>query len=199
MNEADSDKNVYHHRNLRARLIKLGLEALEKDGAEALSLRELAKLAGVSKTAPYRHFESREAFLASLADEGFRLLYNYLLEACKKEGEQIQNMGRAYMSFAVGRPALYRLMNSPLLNRMPAEYTNWARKTFALLSNALAGSPEEENIPLNIQDATAVWAYIHGLVLIRIDGLYPHDLPQPDWERLAGTALVLPPGRTGVH
>lgn len=192
MSDIKIEKNAYHHGNLGARLIELGLEVLEIEGAEALSLRELAKMAGVSKTAPYRHFENKEIFLASLADEGFRLLYKDLLNARGNEPGSIGQMGKAYMAFAVSHPALYRLMSSSLLNRMPDSFKVWARKTLVLLSNTLDGVQNDENLPLNLHDTTAIWAYIHGLVLIRIDGLYPQDLNQPDWEQLAGTAFVLP-------
>lgn len=192
MSGIKSEKNSYHHGNLRAKLIELGLEVLEAEGAEALSLRELAKMAGVSKTAPYRHFKNKEIFLASLADEGFRLLYADLLQARGNGPGSVERMGRSYMAFAVKHPALYRLMNSSLLNRMPDPFKVWARKTLVLLSNTLAGVRDDENLPLNLHDATAIWAYIHGLVLIRIDGLYPQDLNQPDWEQLAGTIFVLP-------
>ncbi|NBS67250.1 MAG: TetR/AcrR family transcriptional regulator, partial [Betaproteobacteria bacterium] len=58
-----SKPTSYHHGNLREALLEAGLELLRKDGAESLGLRELARQAGVSRTAPYRHFESKEALI----------------------------------------------------------------------------------------------------------------------------------------
>ena len=192
MDDTSAKKESYHHGALRGELIRLGLEALERDGAEALSLRSLAEAAGVSKTAPYRHFRDKERFLGVLADEGFRQLCAELEAAVGEGPERVARMGRAYMAFALRRPALYRLMNSPLFCRMPAELIGWARRSLMLLAAALADggrdAPGGKSAAAPDMDATtAVWAYIHGLVLLRIDGLYPADLPEPDWERLAGT------------
>jgi len=174
----------YHHGNLRSEIIRLGLEALETGESEELSMRALAEKAGVSKTAPYRHFADREAILGALADEGFRLLYEDLEKAAAAPAaERVGAMGRAYMAFAVSRPALYRLMNSPLICRLPDEMTAWARRSLDLLAEVLArrGAGRKSDPDA----ATAAWAYIHGLVLIRIDGLYPERLPEPDWDELA--------------
>ena len=63
MSESETRKDTYHHGHLREELIRRGLNALEQEGAEALSLRALAESAGVSKTAPYRHFKDKEEFL----------------------------------------------------------------------------------------------------------------------------------------
>lgn len=186
----------YHHGDLKAELIRLGLAALEREGAGALSLRALAAEAGVSKAAPYRHFPERELFLGALADEGFRLLC-LALENATAKGSGLPGMGRAYMAFAVARPALYRLMNSELMCRMPSELTGEARRSMRILGAALArealvgeGSWElalEGAADLRFADeAAAAWGYIHGLVMLRIDRLFPAWLPEPDWDSLAG-------------
>jgi len=211
LSDTRSKKDTYHHGHLREELIRLGLEALEREGAEALSLRALAESAGVSKTAPYRHFKDKDIFLGALADEGYRLLHESLkasvepVRGRRRPERPVSAMGRAYMAFAVARPALYRLMNSPLICRMPDELVGWARKSLLLLAETLeadrAGSPEDAAARRvgakgttgirraghpDLDATAAAWAYIHGLTLIRIDGLYPADLPEPDWDRLAG-------------
>jgi AcrR family transcriptional regulator len=193
------ESDHYHHGDLRAELLRLGLEALEAEGAEALSLRNLAERAGVSKAAPYRHFPDRELFLGALANEGFRLLCS-ALEAARTSKGGIGAMGRAYMAFALAHPALYRLMNSPLICRLPGDTVLEAQRSMRILGAGLAeesgwqapgeepGSPfeSEEGRRLFADAAAATWAYIHGLVLLRIDQLFPRWLPEPDWERLAG-------------
>jgi AcrR family transcriptional regulator len=173
----------------------------------------LAERAGVSKTAPYRHFKDKDIFLGALADEGFRLLHIQLEQVIPGPGPSIEPipatvsgatttssavaaMGKAYMDFAVTHPALYRLMSSSLVCTLPPELTQWARRSLLLLAHSLkpatAGSNDDQAIDI---DATvAAWAYIHGLVSIRIDGLFPADLPEPQWERLAGIVPVAPPG-----
>lgn len=206
MSVPENIKDTYHHGHLREELIRRGLDALEREGAEVLSLRALAESAGVSKTAPYRHFKDKDLFLGALADEGYRLLHEALAAPIepglkrKRSESPVSAMGRAYMAFAVARPALYRLMNSPLICRMPEELTGWARKSLLLLAGTLAASrgstakepPARRAGPPDLDATAAAWAYIHGLVLIRIDGLYPADLPEPDWNRLAGVVPELP-------
>lgn len=200
MNEGTTKKSAYHHGALREELVRLGLEALEREGAEAMSLRALAEAAGVSKAAPYRHFKDKDHFLGALADEGFRRLYAELDaartgEARRGEDDGVGRMGQAYMSFAVRTPALYRLMSSSLLCRVIDESMVWARRSLMLLAETLAGatgrdadrSGPEPGVPdgADLDETAAAWAYIHGLSLIRIDRLYPDYLPEPNWERLA--------------
>ncbi len=205
--------DTYHHGHLREELLRLGLEALEAEGAEVLSLRSIAERAGVSKTAPYRHFKDKDVFLGALADEGFRLLHIQLEQVILVPGPSpeprpatasgsapnstaVAAMGRAYMDFAVANPALYRLMSSSLVCTMPAGMTQWARRSLLLLARSLrpAGpgkASREEAIDINMDATIAAWAYIHGLVSIRIDGLFPADLPEPQWDRLAGMIPVV--------
>jgi AcrR family transcriptional regulator len=169
----------------------------------------LAELAGVSKTAPYRHFKDKDAFLGALADEGFRLLHTRLEQvipitrlspepeyAIAPGSTAVAAMGKAYMDFAVAHPALYRLMSSSLVCTLPSELTQWARRSLLLLARSLrpAGldkADREEAGEINIDATIAAWAYIHGLVSIRIDGLFPADLPEPQWDRLAGIIPVV--------
>lgn len=189
----------YHHGDLRAELVRLGLEALEAEGAGALSLRAIAEKAGVSKAAPYRHFPDRDYFLGVLADEGFRLLCEALEKPAAMgiargavRGAPLASMGRAFMAFAVDHPELYRLMNSPLATRLPAELYGNARRSMELLGSGLSGGeagalPRDASGRRKVANAAAAaWAYIHGLVMLRIDRLFPAWLPEPDWDRLAG-------------
>jgi AcrR family transcriptional regulator len=196
--------DAYHHGHLREELLRLGLEALEAEGADVLSLRSLAERAGVSKTAPYRHFRDKDVFLGALADEGFRLLHIQLEQVIPVHGPgpepnpatisgspAVAAMGRAYMDFAVTHPALYRLMSSSLVCTLPSELTQWARRSLLLLARSLSPAGQDTAgsdgaVAIDIDATVAAWAYIHGLVSIRIDGLFPADLPEPQWDRLAG-------------
>ncbi len=69
-----SAKRGYHHGDLRAALLEAAREVLAKEGVEALTLREVARRAGVTHAAPYRHFADKEALLAAVATEGFAAL-----------------------------------------------------------------------------------------------------------------------------
>lgn len=111
-------KGSYHHGNLRRALIEAGLGLIEKEGAAALSLREAARRAGVSTAAPYRHFPSREALLAAIAEEGFRLLGEEIRRATADHDDAARRLGEAgiaYVLFAAAHPSHYNVMFSPEL------------------------------------------------------------------------------------
>src|SRR5690348_15474902 len=101
-------KQSYHHGDLRQALLDAALELLEKQGPEALVLREVARRAGVSHNAPYRHFASREELLAGLAARGFGEFGKRVQSA--QGGGKGTGMGEAYVGFALEHPQLFRLM-----------------------------------------------------------------------------------------
>jgi len=93
----------YHHGELRPALLRAAARILEKEGRDAISLRDLARRAGVSHNAPYRHFADRQALLAALAEEGFALL------AAALQGKPWREQA-AYLRFALANPERFRLM-----------------------------------------------------------------------------------------
>src|SRR5688572_18472909 len=105
-------RKAYHHGDLRRALLSAAADILSRRGLSDLSLREAAEMAGVSPTAPYRHFSDKEALLAGLAEEGFLLLGARLKEALSSGDflERLRAAGRAYLSFALSHPAHYRVM-----------------------------------------------------------------------------------------
>ncbi len=110
-------KGAYHHGNLRRALIDAALGLIEKEGAAALSLRAVARRAGVSTAAPYRHFSSREALLAAVAEDGFRLLAEEIRRASAAHADdparRLGESGIAYVRFAAAHPSRYNVMLSP--------------------------------------------------------------------------------------
>src|ERR1700709_1883173 len=111
----------YHHGDLRNGLLEAARCILEEQSLSALTLRAVARRAGVSHAAPYRHFPNHEALLVELGVEGFQELRQYIVEAAKitgPESDRIANIGAAYMRFVAKRPAVARLMfGSQLPNR----------------------------------------------------------------------------------
>jgi len=186
----------YHHGDLRAALLRLGLETLETEGSEALSLRTLAEQAGVSKTAPYRHYRNKAEFLGALVDEGYRLLFLALSQGERPGTTDLAAMGRRYMSFAAAHPALYRLMNSPVVCRLPEARLSWARRSLEQLGGSLAAEQHRRGGPErpSPEAIAAAWGYIHGLALLRIDALFPPWEKEPDWDYLAGIIPVVADG-----
>src|SRR5438093_13784981 len=99
-----STSSAYHHGDLRAALLQTAGKVLEKEGLGELRLRELARRAGVSHNAPYRHFPDRDALLTALAAEGFEILNSEM------RGQTSRGMGEAYVRFALDNPQRFRLM-----------------------------------------------------------------------------------------
>src|SRR3954466_7314955 len=110
--------DAYQHGDLRRALVQAGLKMLEEGGVEGLSLRGAAQLAGVSHAAPYRHFRDKQALVAAIAEEGFKLLTRRMREeiASARGREEpggrapgvlarLRAAGRGYVSFAVEHPA----------------------------------------------------------------------------------------------
>lgn len=107
-------ERAYHHGNLRAALLAQAAQTVRERGVQALSLRELAREAGVSHGAPRRHFADRQALLDALAEAGFERLGDELRSAADAAGEdfqaRLQAAAAAYVRFATRDAALLELM-----------------------------------------------------------------------------------------
>jgi AcrR family transcriptional regulator len=104
----------YHHGNLRSALLERASRTVDERGAQALSLRELAREVGVSHAAPRRHFPDRQALLDALAEDGFERLGDELREAVERAGtafdRRLHALAAAYITFATRHAALLELM-----------------------------------------------------------------------------------------
>jgi len=110
------DQSHYHHGNLREALIQTALQILAVDGVVGLTLRKVAKAAGVSHAAPAHHFKDKTALVASVAAEGFRILSKELLDVVKihqDSKEQLIRLVRTYVGFAQREVELFRLIFGP--------------------------------------------------------------------------------------
>ncbi len=105
----------YHHGDLRRVLVAEAGALVAESGARHLSLREVARRAGVSQTAPYRHFEDKEDLLAAVAAEGFGALARHTAERAsggRTARTRLRRGSLAYVEFATANPGLFRLMFS---------------------------------------------------------------------------------------
>ena len=106
-------KRPFHHGDLSAALVEVALEAIERLGHEAVSLRELAAAAGVSRAAPYRHFADRRALLSAVAGRGFAALDAAVMagsaSGCTPRA-RLRCGARAFLRFAADRPHLFALL-----------------------------------------------------------------------------------------
>jgi AcrR family transcriptional regulator len=141
---------------------------LDEGGPDTVGLRETARRVGVSATAAYRHFASKEDLLASVATEGFRELLEHM-EAARDASAPLASLGLAYVAFAQEKRGLFRLMFGPVLAER-AKYPQLeeaARAAFGALERA--ADTEDGQSPKALGD----WALVHGLAALAIDGLIP--------------------------
>src|SRR6201997_3875703 len=98
----------YHHGDLRAACLRAAMELLEEDGASGLSLRAVARRAGVSPGAPYRHYADRDALISAIAAVGYRELAQHLAAAhpSPSTADDLAAVAVAYVQLAIHRPAL---------------------------------------------------------------------------------------------
>ena len=159
-------KRPYHHGDLRNALLDAARAILEEESLSALSLRAVARRAGVSHAAPYRHFPNHEALLVELAVEGFAELRQEIVQASTAQGsepDRIAHLGAAYMRFVARRPALARLMFGPQLPN---------RERFPALAEAADAIGDE--IGKALHDSAlglAVWAAVHGLATLVLENV----------------------------
>jgi AcrR family transcriptional regulator len=144
------------------------MAALREGGAESIGLRDVARRAGVSPAAPYRHFENRAALLAAVATEGFEAFRREQDRAREgvPEDEQFGAMAHAYVRFALANPQLFRLMFSAGLDMgRHSELRAAADAAYAPLARAAAR--EDSIAPEEV--AVAAWAFVHGLSMLLLD------------------------------
>ncbi len=166
----------YHHGDLRRALVREALALVAEEGIEALTLRAVARRAGVSHSAPYRHFEGLAGLLAAVAAEGFRELESQLRGVGDCE-DRVQAMGVAYVRFALEVPARFRVMFGP----ETADKSAWPELQEASLQ---AMSPLQEALAettgLRQEDPVAVllasWSLVHGLASLWVNQQIPDVL-----------------------
>jgi AcrR family transcriptional regulator len=165
-------KTGYHHGDLANALTEAALKIVEGEGADALSLRDLASSLGVSRAAPYRHFADRDALLAAVAAQGFEALADIYEAAHARAGAGTTRLRRGmrdYMGFAWSRPGLHRLMfESDLLRRrpIPAGLVEPYRRTYeALMALLRQAWPHAERTWLRRKRVTLLSTVVGFLVL----------------------------------
>lgn len=160
-------KSGYHHGDLRAALLTTAMRLLE--AGEPFSLRAIAREAGVSPTAPYRHFADRDALESALAAQGLRDLKADLIEGrhLPTEPDELGEFAVTYVEFALRRPALFRLMFGNACDEGSEERVRAATEIHDLLRLGMSQVfPRVDPEAL----ASAGWALAHGLAFLYLDG-----------------------------
>ncbi len=168
-------------RDLREDLLRISRELLDEGGPAALSMREVARRAGCTHQAPYHYFTNREAILAALVEAGFGELANRLREARDKVGTEdlgtvVEASGNAYVEFALTNPGVFRIMFRRDMCD-PAGFPGVqaaSRRTYDELGRLARINFGERAIR---EHEVALWAGVHGLAVLLLDGLMADELP----------------------
>ncbi|MEV5646319.1 TetR/AcrR family transcriptional regulator [Streptomyces flaveolus] len=168
---------TYHHGDLRAACLQAARELLEEDGSAALSLRAVARRAGVSATAPYRHYADRDALVSAVAAEGYRELAGQLAQAhpAPSTPDELAAVAVAYVQFALEHPALFRAMFAE-----PCDPTSEERVAATAAISEYVRGIVRATFPGVDADAlsTTVWALVHGLAFLHLDGKLDTSSPE---------------------
>ncbi len=177
------DTKKYHHGDLKNTLIQAGVEILSEEGVGGLSLRKVAQRAGVSHNAPYFHFADKQALIAAISTEGYRILYEQLVmirETYKADPRrQLVEAAFMYLRFAQTSPAHFKVTFSNAVEREEA-YPDLVAMADNLIGELIqiVDACQKAGIlhpaPAGAM-AVSVWSAVHGFTSLYIDGQSMHD------------------------
>lgn len=170
---------TYHHGNLREVLLKAAIRLIAEIGPAAFTLREVARRAGVSHNAPYRHFRDKDDLMAAVATQGFQELTDAMLEAAGQNSNarnRLKQAGLGYIIFALRRPEHFTVMfEAPRSKNEHPDAAAAGEKAFgtllALVKDCQDGGalPAGDTLPL----ALLAWTMVHGIAKLAITGRLP--------------------------
>jgi AcrR family transcriptional regulator len=176
----------YHHGALREALLTATLELIDAEGIGAVSLRKVARAAGVSPGAPYHHFPDRAALLTALSDEGFRRMGVAVMEAheaAPTPTAALEAMLVAYIDFAKANPAYFRLMFRPELKESHKHDgdANVGEAAYTALENTVGECLAESGFPAVDRGVMTItmWSLVHGFASLWLDGQLTHRADDP--------------------
>ena len=180
-------RTSYHHGNLRDALVMRGIEILDSQGFDALSLRQAARDVGVSQAAPLHHFDGKVGYLAAIATQGFRLMFETRIRALRDlhdPRERLLSVMLAHLRFSMAHPALYRVMfgaEVPAKAQFP-ELEQAATRSYGILETCVGDYLSHRNADLKLvrSAALAAWTACHGLATVMADRLNAWDIVGKD-------------------
>jgi AcrR family transcriptional regulator len=162
---AADGRDAYHHGDLRAACIDAGLRLVEDGGPDAVTIRGVARLVGVSHQAPLHHFRDRDELLHEVAERGFELLLERLdRELAPGAGplEALRTYGLAYVLHAVEHPGLFQVMFAPCDAEPPGEAAYRRLIDLCAATQAAGELPGDDPLRLGL----LVWSTVHGLAAL---------------------------------
>ena len=169
----------YHHVNLRQTLLDAAVTLIGEVGPSVFTLREVARRAGVSHNAPYRHFASKDELLAEVAAEGFdRLTVSMRKNMARATSprERLQECGCGYVAFALRWPQHFLVMfDLPQATLAHERHRAAGHNAFAVLGECIAAAQQSGDLaagdPLPL--AWMAWSFVHGIAKLAISGNLP--------------------------
>lgn len=163
-----AEPRPYHHGDLRRALVDAARRLLEAEGPSALSLRAVAREAGVSPAAPYHHFKDKSELLDAVAHEGWETLNAQMAEAKARETgpHQLTGLGIAYVCFARENPALYRVMYDMVREKeaLPLDVQGDNDSAYCMVRDTMVEHGADPAAETHLELATiAAWCGAHGL------------------------------------
>lgn len=164
--------------DLKTQVLDASVQLIAEQGLAGLSMREVARRAGVSHQAPYHYFDDKESIVAALVERGFTMLADRMESVAKGKGtitQRLAKTGREYVSFALEQPVYFRLMFRPelaKLDRFPEAVAAGARALAvleALVEERCAGqrvAPAKREAMVSMH-----WGMVHGLSSLLLDGV----------------------------
>ena len=175
---------TYHHGDLKNALVRAGVEILSKEGVEGLSLRKVAKRAGVSHNAPYSHFTDKQSLIAAISTEGFKQLYEVLDTAISSYPDdprrQLEEGAWSYVQFAMNNRDTFKIMFSGILEKekdYPA-FVEISYKAFSRVVDIVRACQHRgvlQTAPPEMM-AVCVWGQVHGITSLMLEGQISHTI-----------------------
>lgn len=187
----DADEHPYHHGNLVEAIVRATVELIEEKGIEAVSLREAARRAGVSPAAPFRHFPTKAALMAAVAEQAMARLTAAIEAAVAQVAgaspmTRFSALGRAYLDWALDNPTHFQVISSRTLVDVQASpslrgQNDAIRLTMAkLLEEAREAGEIRRDLPVD-EVLLSARAFGYGLARMYVDGHFPewHPVAEP--------------------
>ncbi len=200
---------AYHHGDLAAALLAAVESAIAECGVSGVSLRDVARRAGVSHSAPAHHFGSKAGLLTAFAAAGYQLLAESVIKEVEVAASdaadgaaELAAIGRGYVRFAVGHPAHFEVMfRLDALNPGNAEFVAASEAAYGLLTATVDRCRAAGRLHGRSPEVVAVsaWSLVHGLSALWISGRLSERIAEQDPQRLAAAVsdlfaeAVLPP------
>jgi AcrR family transcriptional regulator len=169
----------YHHKNLRQTLLEAAVALIGKVGPRDFTLREVARRAGVSHNAPYRHFPTKDDLLAAVAIEGFDRL-TALMQKSSARGktalERLQLSGCGYVDFALRWPHHFLVMfDLPKSSHERCKDAPVGKNAFDVLMGCIMAAQQSGDLPAGdpLPQAWTAWSLVHGIAKLAVSGNLP--------------------------